>query len=249
MEAIILGSGSKGNSTLLITDSKKILIDVGFSYPKTKTILEKYNISLNDIDFILVTHEHKDHVTGLASVVKHSKKQVYIPTKMFKVINKIVDKDFITLIDTDFFQIDDLKIRFLRTSHDALYPVGFLIEDTTSLLYMTDTGYISKTNLKYMKDKNIYIIESNHDPKMLMDGPYPYVLKQRVISDTGHLSNEMTGKYLHDLIGENTKKVILAHLSETNNLEDLAIKTVSDLIDNKIMVEAARQNEDMRILL
>ena len=249
MEAIILGSGSKGNSTLLITDSKKILIDVGFSYPKTKMILEKYNLSLKDIDFILVTHEHKDHVTGLASLVKHAKKQVYIPTKMFKVINKIVDKDFITEIDDDIFQIDDLSIRFLHTSHDALYPVGFVIEDTKSLLYMTDTGYISKTNLNYMKDKDYYIIESNHDPKMLMEGPYPYVLKQRVISDTGHLSNEMTGKYLHDLIGKNTKKIILAHLSETNNLEDLAIKTVSSLINNKIEIVAARQNEDMRFIL
>ena len=249
MEAIILGSGSKGNSTLLITNTKKILIDVGFSYPRIKMILEKYNLTLKDIDFILVTHEHKDHINGLASVVKHSKKQVYIPTKMYKVINKIVDKDFITTIDDDIFQIDDLKIRFLRTSHDALYPVGFLIEDTVSLLYMTDTGYISKNNLKYMKNKNIYIIESNHDPKMLMDGPYPYVLKQRVISDTGHLSNEMTGKYLHDLIGDNTKIVILAHLSETNNMEDLAIKTVSDLIDNKIKVKAARQNEDMKVVI
>lgn len=249
MEAIIIGSGSKGNSTLLITDSKKILIDVGFSYPKIKTILEKYNISLNDIDFILITHEHKDHIMGLSSFIKHTQKQVYVPKKMFKVINKIVDKDFITTIDDDKFQIDDLAIRFLHTSHDALYPVGYLIEDNNSLVYMTDTGYISKNNLKYMIDKNIYIIESNHDPKMLMDGPYPYILKQRVISDTGHLSNEMTGKYLHDLIGNNTKKVILAHLSETNNLEDLAIKTVSDLINNKIKIEAARQNEDMRVTL
>ena len=249
MEAIILGSGSKGNSTLLITDSKKILIDVGFSYPKTKMILEKYNLTLSDIDFILVTHEHKDHITGLASVVKHSKKMVYIPSEMFKVINKIVDKNFIYEIDSEKFQIDDLSIRFLHTSHDAMYPVGFLIEDSTSLIYMTDTGYISKNNLKYMKNKNIYIIESNHDPKMLMDGPYPYVLKQRVISDTGHLSNEMTGKYLHDLIGDNTKKIILAHLSETNNLEDLAIKTVSKLIDKKIKIIAARQNEDMKVKL
>ena len=247
MEALIIGSGSKGNSTLLITDSKKILIDVGFSYPKTKMILEKNGYKLKDIDFILITHEHKDHIAGLASLVKHTKKNVYIPTPMFKAINKIIDKDNIITIDDDKFQIDDLTIRFLRTSHDALYPVGFLIEDTESLLYMTDTGYISKNSLKYMKNKNIYIIESNHDPKMLMDGPYPYILKQRVLSDTGHLSNEMTGKYLKDIIGDNTKKVILAHLSETNNLEELAIKTVSDLIDFKVPVEAARQEEEVII--
>lgn len=247
MEALIIGSGSKGNSTLLITDSKKILIDVGFSYQKIKMILENHGYTIDDIDFILVTHEHKDHIFGLSSMVKHSKKMVYIPTPMFKAINKVVDKNYIVTIDAEVFQIDDLKIRFLRTSHDALYPVGFILEDSESLLYMTDTGYISKKNLSYMKNKNIYIIESNHDPKMLMNGPYPYVLKQRVVSDTGHLSNEMTGKYLKDLIGNNTKKIVLAHLSETNNLEELAIQTVSDLIDNKIKVEAARQEEEMII--
>lgn len=247
MKALILGSGSKGNSTLLITDSKKILIDVGFSYPKTKMILERYGYSIQDIDFILVTHEHKDHISGLASIVKHGKRMVYIPTPMFKAINKVVDREYLELIDEEVFQIDDLKIRFLHISHDALYPVGFVIEDSESLLYMTDTGYISKKNLGYMKNKNIYIIESNHDPKMLMDGPYPYVLKQRIVSDTGHLSNEMTGKYLNSLIGPDTKKIILAHLSETNNLEDLAIKTVSDLIENKVKVVAARQEEEMVI--
>ena len=241
MEALILGSGSKGNSTLLITDSKKILIDVGFSYPKTKMILEQHGYTFDDIDFILITHEHKDHISGLASLVKHEKKYVYIPTPMFKAINKIIDRDYIVTID-------DLNIRFLHISHDALYPVGFIIEDSTSLLYMTDTGYISKKNLSYMKNKNIYIIESNHDPRMLMNGPYPYVLKQRVVSDTGHLSNEMTGKYLNELIGPNTKKIILAHLSETNNLEDLAIKTVSELIDNRVIVVAARQNEEMVVV-
>ena len=249
MEAIILGSGSKGNSTLLITDTKKILIDVGFSYPKTKMILENYNLSFSDIDFILVTHEHKDHIAGLASVVKHSKKNVYIPYQMFKAINKVVPDDYLILIDNDKFTIDDLSIRFLHTSHDALYPVGFLIEDTKSLVYMTDTGYISKKNLNYMRNKNLYILESNHDPKMLMDGPYPYILKQRVVSDTGHLSNEMAGKYLNEIIGDKTKKIILAHLSETNNQEELAIKTVIDLINNRVNVEAARQNEDMKVLI
>lgn len=249
METIILGSGSKGNSTLLITDSKKILIDAGFSYPKTKMILEKYNLSLDDIDFILITHEHKDHIGGLASIVKHKKKNVYIPSPMFKAINKIVDKDYIISIDDEKFQIDDLSIRFLHTSHDALYPVGFLIEDTTSLVYMTDTGYISKKNLSYMKNKNIYILESNHDTKMLMNGPYPYILKQRVVSDTGHLSNEMAGKYLNEIIGEKTKKIILAHLSETNNLEDLAIRTIRELISDKVEVIAARQESDMKVLV
>lgn len=248
MKAIILGSGSKGNSTLLLTDTKKILIDAGLSYPKTKMILERNGYSFKDIDFILITHEHKDHITGLASIVKHEHKFVYIPIQMMKALNNIVLEDYLIGVRDDEIQIDDLKIRFLHTSHDALYPVGFLIEDTESLIYMTDTGYISKNNLNYMKNKNLYILESNHDTTMLMKGPYPYILKQRVVSDTGHLSNEMTGKYLRDLIGDNTKKIILAHLSETNNIEKLAIKTVSDLIDNRVEVIAARQEEELIVV-
>ena len=247
MKALIIGSGSKGNSTLLITDTKKILIDVGFSYPKIKMILEKYNYKPSDIDFIILTHEHKDHITGLASLIKKEKKYVYIPKGMYKVINKVVDSDYIIPVTDEKFQIDDLTIRLLPTSHDAIDPVGYLIEDTESLVYMTDTGYISKKNINIMKNKNYYILESNHDPKMLMDGPYPYILKQRVVSDTGHLSNEMTGKYLKELIGDNTRKIILAHLSETNNIEELALKTVKDIVKKDISIEAARQNEEVLV--
>ena len=245
MKAIILGSGSKGNSTLLLTDTKKILIDVGFSYPKTKLILEKYNYKPSDIDFILITHNHKDHIAGLASLVKREKKFVYIPKGMYQEINKIVDADYLMPITSQELVIDDLKITLLPTSHDAKASVGFLIEDTKSVVYITDTGYISKKNLEFMHNKNMYIIESNHDPKMLMDGPYPYVLKQRVIGDTGHLSNQMTGNYLKEIIGNDTKEIVLAHLSETNNTEELALKTVSDILNTNIEIQAAKQESEL----
>ena len=248
MKVLILGSGSKGNSTLLITNTKKILIDVGFSFTKTKMILDKYGYKMASIDFILLTHNHKDHTSGLASLVKKEKKFVYIPKGMFKEIKKIVDPVYIIPVFEDEILLDDLHIRFLYTSHDAESSVGFLIEDdTSSLVYMTDTGYISKKNLKYMANKNLYILESNHDPTMLMEGPYPYILKQRILSDTGHLSNEMTGNYLKELIGDNTKQIVLAHLSETNNNEELAIQTVSGIIENKVSVVSARQEEELEV--
>lgn len=249
MQIIILGSGSKGNSALLITNTKKILIDAGFSYHKTKMILEKYNLTPSDIDFILLTHDHKDHIGGLASLTKRENKFVYVPAKMLPAVNRLVALDNIVTVTSDDLEIDDLHIKFLHTSHDALSSVGFVFEDTSSLVYMTDTGYISKKNLKYMVNKNVYVLESNHDPEMLMNGTYPYILKQRILSDVGHLSNEMAGNYLKELIGPATKEIILAHLSEKNNLEDLAIETVSKLIDNKVPVKAARQEEDMSILV
>ncbi len=249
MQAIFLGSGSKGNSTLLITDSKKILIDVGLSYTKTKMILEKYNLTPDDIDFILLTHNHGDHITGLATLTRKTKKFVYIPKAMVKAVNKIIEMDYILPVMDDDLQIDDLHIKFIHTSHDAPSPVGFIFEDSKSLVYITDTGYLSKKNLNYMHNKDMYIMESNHDVEMLMNGTYPYLTKQRIVGDLGHLSNELAGTYLKELIGDNTKEIVLIHLSENNNTEEIALNTVRNLIDNKVPVHAARQEEDMSILV
>ncbi len=249
MQAIFLGSGSKGNSTLLITDSKKILIDVGLSYTRTKTILEKYNLTPDDIDFILLTHNHKDHIGGLSVLVKKTKKFIYVPKGMVKSIRDLVDMDYIMPVTSDDLEIDDLHIKFIHTSHDAPSPVGFIFEDSKSLVYITDTGYLSRKNLSYMHDKDMYIMESNHDVEMLMNGTYPYMTKQRIVGDEGHLSNEMAGTYLKELIGDNTKEIVLIHLSEHNNTEEIALNTVRNLIDNKVLVVAARQEEDMSVLI
>ncbi len=249
MQAIFLGSGSKGNSTLLITDSKKILIDVGLSYTRTKKILEKYDLTPDDIDFILLTHNHKDHIGGLAVLTKKTKKFVYVPKGMVKAVREIVDMDYIMPVTSDDLEIDDLHIKFIHTSHDAPSPVGFIFEDSKSLVYITDTGYLSRKNLSYMHNKDMYVMESNHDVEMLMNGTYPYMTKQRIVGDEGHLSNEMAGTYLKELIGDNTKEIVLIHLSEHNNTEEIALNTVRNLIDNKVLVVAARQEEDMSVLI
>ena len=247
MRAIILGSGSKGNSTLLIGKNKKLLIDVGFSYPKIVNDLEAYNYSPSDIDGILITHTHKDHIAGLSTFIKRNHIPVYTNSKMISELLKIVNEDDL-IIEEDEFNIDEFYITVIHTSHDAPGSVGFLIQDNdSSLVYVTDTGYINKTYLDKIINKNVYIFESNHDINMLMTGPYPYILKQRVLSDKGHLSNETAGIYLNKLIGDNTKKVILAHLSEINNTPDLAIDTVSKLINNRIKIETALQNESFDV--
>ena len=244
MRAIILGSGSKGNSTLLIGNNKKILIDVGFSYPKILKDLNEYNYGPKDIDAILITHTHKDHIAGLATFIKKNHVPVYTNLKMQNELLKIISEEDMVISD-DNFSIDEFNITCIHTSHDAPGSVGFLIDDgKTSLVYITDTGYINKKYLDRIVNKNVYIFESNHDINMLMTGPYPYILKQRVLSDKGHLSNETAGIYLKKLIGDNTKRIVLAHLSEINNTKEIALETVEAIIKNKdILIDTASQNE------
>ena len=127
--------------------------------------------------------------------------------------------------------------------------MGYIItEDDKTVVYVTDTGYINSRNLKKLVNKDLYIFESNHDVEMLMNGPYPYILKQRVLSDKGHLSNELSGTYLKELIGNKTKKVVLAHLSETNNTPEIALKTVKEIVDNEsVDIINAFQDEPVEV--
>lgn len=250
MQVIILGSGSKGNSTLIIGKNKKILIDVGFSYPKMKSLLEAYQISPKEIDGILITHTHKDHVLGLSSFIKKNMTKVYTNIVMYEELVKIISDENI-IINEDFFNIEEFNIEIIHTSHDAIGSVGFIINDNiNNLVYITDTGYINKHSLERLINKNLYILESNHDIEMLMTGPYPYILKQRVISDKGHLSNEMAGNYLKEIIGNNTKKIVLAHLSETNNNEFIARDTILNIVpieEKQINLLIAKQDESIDV--
>lgn len=245
----VLASGSKGNCTVIMTDEAKIIIDMGISYQTLKKNLEEDSLSLNDFTGILITHCHKDHTNGLASLVKHTKLKVYIPIKMYDSLKELISKDDCIFIE-DNFKINDIKIELIHTSHDAPASVGYIIENNNkSLVYVTDTGYLNRKYLNKMTEKDCYIIESNHDEKMLMDGPYPRFLKERVISDKGHLSNTTTAKYLQKIIGDNTKRIVLAHLSETNNTEELAYNTTKDLLNDKdIEVLVAKQHESTPII-
>ena len=244
MRAIILGSGSKGNSTLLIGNNKKILIDVGFSYPKMLMNLNEFDVKPKDIDAILLTHTHKDHIAGLSTFIKKNNTLVYTNNTMLPEVLKLINEDYIKVMD-DEYSIGDFNITCIHTSHDAPGSVGFIVnDDVSNLVYVTDTGYINKKYLDKLVNKDAYIFESNHDINMLMTGPYPYILKQRVLSDKGHLSNELSGNYLKDIIGDKTKRIILAHLSEINNTPEIALKTVKAIINNdNIDIKTASQNE------
>lgn len=247
MKVKILASGSKGNSTLIRTDKINILIDCGVTYQYLCNELENTGISPKDLNAILITHTHSDHIKGLAALVKKTNLKVYILAEMLDDIKTKVPFENINYYTNPFY-LEDLKISLIKISHDV-DGVGFIIENNDkNMVYITDTGYINRKYLPLMKNKSLYVIESNHDEEMLMEGPYPYILKQRVISDHGHLSNTTTATYLSEIVGDKTEKIILAHISETNNTPELAYNTTKEVleannIDKEIIV--AKQYESL----
>ena len=247
MKVKVLASGSKGNSTLIRTSKVKVLIDIGINYQTLASELEKLNLTPNDLDAILITHTHSDHIKGLQVLVKKTNLRVYALEEMLEELSKKIPLDNIFIYKNP-FEIEDLKINIIRISHDV-EGVGFIIEHQNhSLVYITDTGYINRRYLPLMTNKDVYIIESNHDEKMLMEGPYPYILKQRVISDKGHLSNNTVAEYLLEITGTNTNKIVLAHISEKNNTEELAISTTKNLLEEHGIhkdIVVAKQHESL----
>lgn len=249
MKVKTIASGSKGNCTIVLCDSTNIIIDMGISYLTLKKSLEENSLSFSDFSGILITHCHKDHIKGVSSLIKHTNLNVYIPEGMYDSLKEYIPYPKCVFIE-DKFNINDIEIELIHTSHDAPYSVGFIINhNNRSLVYVTDTGYINRKYLNKMVGKDCYIIESNHDEVMLMDGPYPRFLKERVISDKGHLSNKTTAKYLKKIIGPNTKTIVLAHLSENNNTEEKAIEAMQEEgLDQKTQIYIAKQYEESPLL-
>lgn len=246
----VLASGSKGNSTYIETEKKKILIDMGTTYQYLVNELATINVDPKELDLILITHTHNDHIKGLQSLVRKTNLDVYVTYGMLEDLKSKVPQENVRLLD-DVNIIDDLKIEIIRTSHDV-ESVGYIITNKDkSLVYITDTGYLNKKYIPILTNRNLYIIESNHDEKMLMDGPYPPILKQRVISDKGHLSNKTTAKLLTEVVGNKTEKIVLAHISENNNTESLAYETTKQALEKKNInkeVILAKQYESLDVI-
>ena len=249
MQVKTIASGSKGNCSIVLCGDTKIIIDLGISYLTLKRSLEENSLSFDQFSAILITHNHKDHINGLKTFINKTTIPVYIPEKMYDDLSSIVPKYRCEFIE-DQFSINDVEIELIHTSHDAPCSVGFIITyNNKSLVYVTDTGYINRKYLAKMTSKDIYIIESNHDEVMLMDGPYPRFLKESVISDKSHLSNKTTAKYLKKIIGKNTKYIVLAHLSEKNNTEEKALEAVhEELGETDINILIARQKEESPLI-
>ena len=178
MKTKVIASGSKGNCAIVLCNNTNIIIDMGISYLTLKKSLEENSLSFDDFSGILITHCHKDHISGLTSLIKKTKLNAYIPENMYESLKEYLPLEKCIFIN-DSFNINDLNIELIHTSHDAPSSVGFIFSyQGKSLVYVTDTGYINRKYLAKMVEKDAYIIESNHDEIMLMDGPYPRFLKE-----------------------------------------------------------------------
>ena len=225
MKIKVLASGSKGNCTFIECGNVKILIDAGISYLQIKKTLEEDSINIQDIDIVLVTHSHNDHIKGLATLLNKTDITLCTHSTVYEELISKMNIPKFHLIDLE-YMIDSIEIEAIPLSHDVPCYSYKITYDGKSLVYITDTGYLNKKYFSKIKNKDVYIIEANHDETMLMDGPYPFILKQRIISDRGHLSNLTTGRILSKIIGPKTKYIFLAHISEHNNTKELALEQV-----------------------
>lgn len=229
-----LYSGSSGNSVFVSGKKSSILIDAGLPGKRIEEALKCIDKDPKDIDGIFVTHEHIDHVKGVGVLSRRYNIPIYANELTWKGMLKNIGKikpENINVIDKKSIAIKDMEIYSYSIPHDAADPVGYTINtENKKVSVATDLGYFSSEVENAVKNSDVVLLESNHDVEMLKFGPYPYPLKRRILSNRGHLSNEACGKAVIDMIKYNLKKVILGHLSKTNNYPELAYETVVSIL-------------------
>ena len=232
-----LYSGSSGNSMFIASDKAKILIDAGLPGKKIDMALQEINQSPNDINGIFITHEHSDHNKGIGVLTRKYDIPIYANADTWSAMEssigkvkehniKIIDKRSVT-------EINDMSIKAFNIPHDAAAPMGYTVSSAgKSISVATDFGTFTREIFNNIKDSEVILLESNHDVNMLKFGPYPYPLKRRILSEIGHLSNDDCGNAIVELSKCSAqKKVILGHLSNTNNQPDLAYQTVLNVLN------------------
>jgi phosphoribosyl 1,2-cyclic phosphodiesterase len=233
MKFCVLGSGSKGNATYIEADGVHVLIDAGFSGKELTRRLQLIGVAVEDISAILVTHEHHDHIHGAGILSRKHGISVYINKPTARAGEKRLGKvERLHFFDTGQpFTIGAVRVHPFSISHDTADPVGFVLEASGRRLgYCTDTGMVSRLVQQRLAGCHGLILECNHDPQMLSDGPYPLHLQQRVRSREGHLANLDAAEFIGELLHRDLRHVVLAHLSETNNQPKLALDTVTGFL-------------------
>lgn len=251
MRLCSIASGSSGNCIYAGSDATHLLIDAGISGKRIEEGVASLGLHLKEIDGIFVTHEHADHISGLGVLARKYQIPIYATAGTIEAVKKTaslgkIDESLFHYIRADEkCVIKDMSLYPIRTSHDAAEPVAYSIShDKKKIGIITDLGCYNEYTVECLKDSDVLYMEANHDINMLQVGPYPYYLKQRILSDRGHLSNEMSGKLLGRLLNDHIQAVVLGHLSKENNLPELAYETVKVEI---MMSETGYKAEDFPI--
>ncbi len=236
MKVCVLSSGSTGNATIIETEGHAILIDSGLSYKKLQALIEKAGFDESKLTHILITHEHADHVKGVGVCTRKlgltvCATQQTLGAMLHKGIIKEGAEKTQALVKGDVVQLGEFEVMPFHISHDAVDPVGYkiVLEDKV-LVYLTDVGFVTQDLINTLKNADTYIMELNHNVEMLHTCNRPWSLKQRILSDYGHLSNEDSAYALSEMIGERTKHVYMAHLSQEANMPDLAHMTLKHIL-------------------
>ncbi len=233
MRMVSIASGSSGNCIYVGSESTHLLVDVGISNKRTEQGLNEIGLTGRDIDGILITHEHSDHIQGLGVISRKYGIPIYAtPGTIAGVLQSkslgVMDPGLLHEIAADEpFMIKDIEVNSMKISHDANEPVAYRFRcGSKKVAIATDMGMYDDYVVENLKGMNAILLEANHDVKMLQVGPYPYVLKQRILGKRGHLSNESSGRLLSDILHDDMQTIVLGHLSKENNLPELAYETV-----------------------
>ena len=249
-----LYSGSKGNSAYINAGGASILIDAGKSAKALCSALEDINVDINSIDAIFITHEHRDHVSALQTLSHKHNIPIYILLSSAEAFYGLKDEKLCNNLMLQFkepfaVKIKGLKISSIRTSHDSRAAVGYRLDfidngENYSIGYVTDTGIVTDEMREMLPGCYAVVMESNHDTEMLKNGPYPPELKQRIGSKHGHLSNKDAASFIASLCVSGTRYVMLAHLSEENNLPEIAFdESLSAIANDNVVLKVAAQHE------
>ena len=253
MQFSTIASGSSGNCLYAANDDTHILIDAGISKKRIEQGLKSFGTEGTDIDALLVTHEHMDHVAGLGVMARKYDVPIYATPGTLEEIQKMgnlgkIDPELFREVKEDVkLTIKDLTVNPMKISHDAAQPVGYRIAyGDKKVGICTDLGVYNDYTVECLKGMDALLLEANHDVKMLQVGPYPYYLKQRILGDRGHLSNENSGKLLCRILHDKLQAIVLGHLSKENNLPELAYEAVRMEIT---MGENPYRAEDFRMMV
>lgn len=238
MRFVSIASGSSGNCIYAGTESTHVLIDAGISTKRIEKGLFEVGVKPAELSGICITHEHSDHVKGLGVLARKYEVPIYGTEGTLNEIRKMKNlgeypKELLhpILPDVD-FAVGDLTVKPFHIDHDAADPVAYRIQSgNKSIAVATDLGHFNQYTIDHLLDLDAVLLESNHDIRMLETGPYPYYLKRRILGDFGHLSNENAGRLLNCILNDKLKHILLGHLSQENNLPELAFETVRLEVD------------------